>query len=420
MPFSGPLSRGPQRLVDLLHARLAGALDRQVDHRTGRNRGPDGEAVELALQLGDHQPDRLGGARGGRNQVDRRGPRAPQVFVGHVLQALVGGVGVDRGHQPMHDADGVVEDLRHRRQAVGRARGIGDHVVLLAVVDLVEVDPQHDRRVRAARGRRDDDLPAPPARCLAALSRSVKIRWTPAPRPPRAPPRAAPPGRARPAPSARGRRSRSRPRPAADAAGVGAEDRVVLQQVGQRAGVGEVVAATNSISEDPPRAAAARSALRPMRPNPLMPTRTGKLSPGAGSAGLQRLSLRPLVRRGGYQRTADGPADAGHSGPGVGLRRRLGGAARWALRPRGGRSRCPGGRPPRRGRLAAVARGQVLGDRHRAVAPARAADRDHQVRLALGHVLRQQEVQQREQALVELLQTPVAVDVVDDRAGRAP
>lgn len=43
--------------------------------------------------------------------------------------------------------------------------------------------------------------------------------------------------------------------------------------------------------------------------------------------------------------------------------------------------------------VVAVARGQVLGDRHRAVAPAGTADRDHQMGLALGDVLREQEVE---------------------------
>ena len=59
-------------------------------------------------------------------------------------------------------------------------------------------------------------------------------------------------------------------------------------------------------------------------------------------------------------------------------------------------------------------RGEVLGDRDRAVAAAGAADRDHEVGLALGHVLRQQVLQQRQHALVELLQAAVAPDVLDD------
>src|ERR1039457_6454542 len=60
----------------------------------------------------------------------------------------------------------------------------------------------------------------------------------------------------------------------------------------------------------------------------------------------------------------------------------------------------------------AVALGQVLGNRHRAVAATGASDRDHEVRLALSDVLRQQEVQQRVQSEVELLQPPIAPDVL--------
>src|ERR1700727_2102064 len=45
----------------------------------------------------------------------------------------------------------------------------------------------------------------------------------------------------------------------------------------------------------------------------------------------------------------------------------------------------------------AVALEKVLGDRDRTVASTGAADRDHEVRLALGAVLRQQKAQQRGQ-----------------------
>src|SRR3954471_8227907 len=74
-----------------------------------------------------------------------------------------------------------------------------------------------------------------------------------------------------------------------------------------------------------------------------------------------------------------------------------------------------------------VARGvplaEVLGDRDRAVPAAGAADRDREVRLAFGDVLRQQEVEQRDDALVELGEAPVALDVGDDArvvAGQRP
>src|ERR1039458_7389122 len=61
-----------------------------------------------------------------------------------------------------------------------------------------------------------------------------------------------------------------------------------------------------------------------------------------------------------------------------------------------------------------IALREVLGDRHRAVAPAGATDRDHQVRLTLGDILRQQEVEQRMQAHMLLLQAPIAGDVLDN------
>src|ERR1019366_2525373 len=89
------LGGGLQRRVDLLDARLARGLDGQVDDRAGGHGRAHGEAVELALQLGDHEADRLGRAGGGGDQVDRGGARAAQVFVRQVLQPLVGGVGVD-------------------------------------------------------------------------------------------------------------------------------------------------------------------------------------------------------------------------------------------------------------------------------------------------------------------------------------
>src|SRR5699024_10201244 len=54
-----------------------------------------------------------------------------------IVDALVAGVGVDRGHQATLDAEGVVHDLGQRCQAVCGARSVGDDGVLLRVVVLV-------------------------------------------------------------------------------------------------------------------------------------------------------------------------------------------------------------------------------------------------------------------------------------------
>ena len=103
--------------------------------------------------------------------------RPAQVLVRPVEQVLVGGVGVHRGHQAMTDADGLVQDLRDRREAVGRAGRVRDDVVRVGVVDLVEVHAEHEVRVRrlgALERGGDDHLRAPASRCLAAAARVRK------------------------------------------------------------------------------------------------------------------------------------------------------------------------------------------------------------------------------------------------------
>ena len=92
--------RGNRRIEDAVNLAVVLDLHRQVDQRSRRHRNPNGVPVELAVELRDHEADRLGGAGRGRDQVDRRRPRAAQVLVRQVLKPLVGGVGVDRRHHP--------------------------------------------------------------------------------------------------------------------------------------------------------------------------------------------------------------------------------------------------------------------------------------------------------------------------------
>ena len=73
-----------------------------------------------------------------------------------VDELLVAGVGVDRRHQALLDAERVVEHLDHRHEAVRRAAGVGDDLVDLRVERGV-VDAHHERPVGAGRRRRDDD-----------------------------------------------------------------------------------------------------------------------------------------------------------------------------------------------------------------------------------------------------------------------
>ena len=77
--------------------------------------------VARAVELRQHKAYGRRGAGLGRDLRHGGAARAAQVLVEHVGQDLVVGVGVDGGHEPMHDADLLVQHLRQRRQAIGRA-----------------------------------------------------------------------------------------------------------------------------------------------------------------------------------------------------------------------------------------------------------------------------------------------------------
>ena len=53
----------------------------EVDHRHVRRRNADRDAVELALELGQHEADRLGGAGRGRDHRQRGGAAAIEILV---------------------------------------------------------------------------------------------------------------------------------------------------------------------------------------------------------------------------------------------------------------------------------------------------------------------------------------------------
>src|SRR5581483_4658739 len=111
---------------DFLDVGVARGDEGQVDDRDVDGRHADGEAVEAAVQLRQHQAHRGGGAGLGRDHVVAGGAGAAQVLVEHVGQHLVVGERVDGGHQAGDHADLVVQRLDQGRQAVGGAGGVGD------------------------------------------------------------------------------------------------------------------------------------------------------------------------------------------------------------------------------------------------------------------------------------------------------
>jgi hypothetical protein len=90
-----------------------------------------------------------------------------------VERRLVAGIGVDRGHEAGVDADGVVQHLGDRRQAVGGAGGVGDDLVILG--QLVVVDAVDDREVGAVGRRRDQHALGAGGQMREALSLAVKM-----------------------------------------------------------------------------------------------------------------------------------------------------------------------------------------------------------------------------------------------------
>ncbi len=76
-----------------------------------------------------------------------------------VERRLIVGVGMHRRHEAFFDADGIVQHLRHRRQAIGRAGSVGDDRVFLR--QRLVVHAEHDGAIRAiARGRDENALGA--------------------------------------------------------------------------------------------------------------------------------------------------------------------------------------------------------------------------------------------------------------------
>ncbi len=109
------------------------------------------------LSSRQHLPDRGCGAGCRRDNRQGGGASPAEILVREIEQHLIVRIGMDGRHPSFPDAEALVQDLGERREAVGGARGVRDDVVIGRVV-LVGVDAQHDRDVRSLGRRRDDHL----------------------------------------------------------------------------------------------------------------------------------------------------------------------------------------------------------------------------------------------------------------------
>ncbi len=154
MPLSLPFGRGLERGVHFFLGGLLRDLEHHVHDRDVRRGHAERHAVELALQFRQHEGHCLGRARRGRDDGHACGARPAEVLVRQVEELLVVGVGVDRVHEAVHDAEVLMDHFGERREAVRGAGGVRDDVVRLA-----------DRRcARSRRSRRSHPGPWPERR----------------------------------------------------------------------------------------------------------------------------------------------------------------------------------------------------------------------------------------------------------------
>jgi hypothetical protein len=95
--------------------------------RKGNEQDPTGCLRELSIKTRNDLANRLGSARRRRDDVPVDGATTTPILVGGTVDGLLrGGGGMDGGHQTLHDAEPVMNDLGEGRQAVGCARRIRD------------------------------------------------------------------------------------------------------------------------------------------------------------------------------------------------------------------------------------------------------------------------------------------------------
>ena len=155
--LQGTFGRGLHGGVDLLGGHGLLQLHREVDHGAVGGGNAGGEAVETALELGEHEGHGTGGTGGGGDHRHGGSAGAAQILMGKIEDLLVVGVGVNGVHVAALDAEVLQQHLGEGSQAVGGAGGVRDDVVHLGVV-LVVVDAHDDGDVLVLGRAGNDDL----------------------------------------------------------------------------------------------------------------------------------------------------------------------------------------------------------------------------------------------------------------------
>ena len=153
--------------LDVVVLGRLGQAHGQIDDRHVGGGHAERHAGKLAVQLGDDLADSLGSASRRRDDVGGgRAASAPVLARRTVDGLLRGRVRVHGGHETLDNAELVVDDLGKRRQAVGCARRVAEHLDVRLVGVLVDTDDEH---WRVRRRRRDDHLLGTASQVSAAL-----------------------------------------------------------------------------------------------------------------------------------------------------------------------------------------------------------------------------------------------------------
>ena len=121
-------------IADLGVAGGTGESGGQVHHRHIGGGHPEGHTRHLPLQGGDDPAHGLGCAGGGGNDIVEDGATgAPVAAAAGVHSLLLGGGGVDGGHEALLNAKDLVDHIGQGSQAVGGAAGVGNHLHVRAI-----------------------------------------------------------------------------------------------------------------------------------------------------------------------------------------------------------------------------------------------------------------------------------------------
>ena len=134
-------------------------LARQVHNRHVVGGNAERHSGELAVQLGNDDTNCLRGTRGSGDNVAAGSATGAPVLAttaGAVVGQLVGGHGVHGCHQPLLDAEVVVDDLGDGSQAVGGAGSVGHDLHALVVAGVVHAQDEGGSLVVLGRGRNND------------------------------------------------------------------------------------------------------------------------------------------------------------------------------------------------------------------------------------------------------------------------